>query len=76
MKIRKIIGLLFFVLALGQSKALASTYLQLELKLKEGVKGDSLSFCTVDEREFEVKEGINTSLFVGNFTLNLNYQKI
>ncbi|MDH4222120.1 MAG: hypothetical protein OEV55_01125 [candidate division Zixibacteria bacterium] len=76
MKPRRIITLLFLVLALCQLNLMASTYLQVELKLKEGVKGDSLSFYTVDEREFEVKEGIIATLFVGNLTINLNYQKI
>lgn len=76
MKMKNILFLLIFILVLNLSTSLASTYLEVGLKLKEGIKGDSLSFSLVDEREFEVKEGVFASVFVGNFTLNLNFQKI
>jgi len=76
MKLKTIIFSLFFILTLNLSTALASRYLQVELKLKEGIKGDSLSFLKVDEREIEVKEGMRSTLFMGNFSLNLSFQSI
>ncbi len=76
MKMKTSLFLMAFILTLSLSNAFASTYLEVGLKLKEGIKGDSLSFSTVDEREFEVREGVNASMFVGNFTLNINFQKL
>ncbi len=76
MKIKNILFSLFFILTLGWSTVLASTYLQIGLNLKEGVKGDSLSFKTIEEREVEVKEGITSTLFMGNFSLSLSFQEI
>ena len=76
MKTKSIILYIFLILTLDLTNSLASTYLQTELKLKEGVKGDSTSFVTVDERKIEVKEGVKSTLFMGNFTLNLGFQKI
>ncbi len=76
MKPKDIILSIFFILSLNLTTSLASTYLQADLKLKEGIKGDSASFVTVDERKVEVKEGVKSTLFMGNFTLNLGFQKI
>jgi tetratricopeptide (TPR) repeat protein len=76
MKIKNILFSLLFILILGWSNVLASTYLQIGLDLKEGVTGDSLSFKTVDEREIEVKEGITSTLFMGNFSLSLSFQEV
>lgn len=76
MKTKSFILSIFFILTLNLTTSLASTYLQAGLKLKEGVKGDSTSFVTVDERKIEVKEGVKSTLFMGNFTLNLGFQKI
>ena len=76
MKIKNILFFLFLILTLGWSAVLASTYFQIGLNLKEGIKGDSLSFKTIDEREIEVKEGITSTLFMGNFSLNLSFQEI
>ncbi|MCJ7458373.1 MAG: hypothetical protein MUP17_05220, partial [candidate division Zixibacteria bacterium] len=76
MKTKSIILYIFLILTLDLTNSLASTYLQTELKLKEGVKGDSASFVTVDQRKVEVKEGVKSTFFMGNFTLNLGFQKI
>jgi len=76
MRLKSIILSFFLILTLSLTNSLASTYLQAELKLKEGIKGDSASFVTVDERKIEVKKGVKSTLFMGNFTLNLGFQKI
>ncbi len=76
MKAKSIIFSIFFILTLNLTASHASTYLQADLKLKEGIKGDSSSFVTVDERKIEIKEAVKSSLFIGNFTLNLGFQKI
>jgi tetratricopeptide (TPR) repeat protein len=76
MKPKSVIFSVIIFLTLNLATSLASTYLQADLKLKEGVKGDSANFVTVDERKIEVKEGVKSTLFMGNFTLDLGFQKI
>lgn len=76
MKLKTVLFSLIFITTLNLSTALASRYLRVELELEEGIRGDSSSFYQVDKREFQVKEGVNATLFMGNFSLNLNYQMI
>jgi tetratricopeptide (TPR) repeat protein len=76
MKLKKTLFFLFLILNVTSSAVPASIYLQIGLNLKEGVKEDSFSFKTVDEREVEVKEGVTSTLFMGNFSLSLNFQEI
>ncbi len=76
MKLKNILFFLFLIITLNSSTALAAKYLQVELNLKEGIKGDALSFKTIEEREIEVKEGVTSTLFMGNFSLSLSFQGI
>ncbi|MDP2960413.1 MAG: hypothetical protein Q8N71_03215, partial [candidate division Zixibacteria bacterium] len=76
MKLKNVLFFLFLIITLNSSTALAAKYLQVELNLKEGIKGDALSFKTVVVREIEVKEGVTSTLFMGNFSLNLSFQEI
>ncbi|HVP37421.1 MAG TPA: hypothetical protein VMT04_10535 [Terriglobales bacterium] len=76
MKTKSILLSIFLFSVLNVSISLASTYLQTDLKLQEGIKGIPSSFVTIDGRKIEVKEGVKSSLFMGNFTLELGFQKI